>query len=77
MSFFCCGYYEPIDNERNQLFESARELMGLHESLRPNEIKSGREFKLFKIPRELMRVHECLRPNESESGREFKPFEIA
>ena len=40
MGFFCCGYCEPIQNDRIQLFESARDLMGVHESLRTNENKS-------------------------------------
>ena len=47
----------------------------VNESLRPNESKTGREFKLFESARELMRANESLRPNESESGRELKKFE--
>ena len=46
--------------------------MRVHESLRPNESESGREFKLFESALELIRVHESLRPNESESGQELK-----
>ena len=33
-------------------FTSARESMGVHDSLRPNESESGREFKPFERTRE-------------------------
>ena len=46
--------------------------MRVHESLRPNESDSGREFKIFESVGELLTVHESLRPNEGDSGREFK-----
>ena len=44
----------------------------MHESLRPEEGVSGRDFKLFESVIQLIRVHESLRPNESENGRELK-----
>ena len=51
--------------------------MGVHESLRSNESKSGLEFKIFESARESVGVKEILRPSKSESSKcnQFSKFE--